>query len=393
MNIEKQLKDKTAKERANLKSKELAKVKIDKFTKKGINIEIIGDIEEIDDGIQLFAKAWKDGKQLGFGEDGTVEIERFRFYNPPVLVDDDNGEIIREWKEENEDTKEIITKYRKLKYDPNEVIKQILEQTIKLVGKENTKIIIGKIGHTTSTFYPEAGTGTYTCDGTIHAGSATGGWNQTHDATDSSSLGVNVVSTDLVKRYFAGSDRRADGFIRMTRSAFIYKTGAIDAGDVISSAILSVYGDSTNFGDTSGITEMAVIQLANGWTADNNINSADWNQFGDKVDDPTEGAPRIDLAVNWTQSDYNNFTLNATGKGWVAKSGETKPTGANNSGITYLGGRNNFDVEDVDPYDNASTNNRAYVYYADEDGTTKDPKLVVEHEEEPQTGGNFFQLF
>src|SRR3990167_1069334 len=43
----------------------------------------------------------KRGTELrGFGADGSVEIERFRIYNPPILVDDPNGTIIREWTDE-----------------------------------------------------------------------------------------------------------------------------------------------------------------------------------------------------------------------------------------------------------------------------------------------------
>ena len=93
--IEKVLKDKTSVEKIKIKSEELAKVSIGKFKKNDLDIEIIGDIKEIDGGIELFAKAWKDGKQLGFGKDGSVEIERFRFFNPPFLVGDVNGDIVR----------------------------------------------------------------------------------------------------------------------------------------------------------------------------------------------------------------------------------------------------------------------------------------------------------
>jgi len=64
--IEKVLKDKTQVEKVNLKSKELAKVKLGKFKKDNLDIEIIGDIKEIDGGIQIFAKSLeKTEKQLG----------------------------------------------------------------------------------------------------------------------------------------------------------------------------------------------------------------------------------------------------------------------------------------------------------------------------------------
>jgi hypothetical protein len=38
---------------------------------------------------------WSNPK-LGLGKDGSVEIERFRFFNPTILVDDPNGSVVRE---------------------------------------------------------------------------------------------------------------------------------------------------------------------------------------------------------------------------------------------------------------------------------------------------------
>lgn len=119
-------------------------------------MEIIGEVKEINingqSGIELFAKAWKGDKQLGFGKDGSVEIERFRIFNPPILVDDPNGDIVREWTDEK--TGEL--KQRKLREDPIEAIRQTVAHNVKIVGKENAQIVIGKIGNTTSTFYPDA---------------------------------------------------------------------------------------------------------------------------------------------------------------------------------------------------------------------------------------------
>jgi len=64
------LTNKTAKEKAQLKSIELAKVKISKFKKGDFDIEIIGDIKEIEvngvNGIELFATAKKNGKPCSF---------------------------------------------------------------------------------------------------------------------------------------------------------------------------------------------------------------------------------------------------------------------------------------------------------------------------------------
>jgi len=69
--IEKLLKNKNSKERANIKGKEIAKVNFrgkHTDTKTKIKIEIT-DIKEIEGGVEVFARAWKGKKQLGFGKD------------------------------------------------------------------------------------------------------------------------------------------------------------------------------------------------------------------------------------------------------------------------------------------------------------------------------------
>jgi hypothetical protein len=98
------LTNKTPKEKANLKGREIAKIKkLARTKRKGFDIEIV-KTKAIEGGVEVFIKAWKDGKQVGFGKDGTVEIERVRLFNPPILVADKSGDVVREWTDE--ETKE-----------------------------------------------------------------------------------------------------------------------------------------------------------------------------------------------------------------------------------------------------------------------------------------------
>src|SRR3990167_5565775 len=124
-------------DRAFLKSCEIAKrgtefAGIYDSSQYGVRIEIIGEVKNIEingqSGIELFARAWRGTQQLGFGQDGSVEIERFRIFNPPVLVDDPNGTIIREWTD-------IITgeiKQRKLREDQIEALRQVIAHNAKI---------------------------------------------------------------------------------------------------------------------------------------------------------------------------------------------------------------------------------------------------------------------
>src|SRR3990167_1737916 len=92
------LQNKNSKEKSQIKSLEIAKLKhsgVYNGIQHGTKIEIIGEVKAIEingqHGIELFARAWRGTQQLGFGSDGSVEIERFRIFNPPILVDDPNG--------------------------------------------------------------------------------------------------------------------------------------------------------------------------------------------------------------------------------------------------------------------------------------------------------------
>jgi hypothetical protein len=50
----------------------------------GIKVEIVGTPSLIEvngiAGVEVFAKAWKNNQQIGFGDDGSIEIERFQVF-------------------------------------------------------------------------------------------------------------------------------------------------------------------------------------------------------------------------------------------------------------------------------------------------------------------------
>ena len=146
------LEGKTPAERADIKAAEIVKrMPVGTYDNSTYGLHIdIQNIEKIDGGIQIFARAWKDDNQLGFGADGSVEIERFRIFNPPILVDDPNGGIVRHIM----DAETGGQKDRRLKEDPVAAIRASLAHTVSLVGKEGARIIVGKRGNTTDTFYP-----------------------------------------------------------------------------------------------------------------------------------------------------------------------------------------------------------------------------------------------
>jgi virulence plasmid B protein len=97
VSISQMLEGKTPAERANIKSSEIVKVVSPGEYQDGVSGALINiqSIETIDGRVQIFARASKNGGQLGFGSDGSVDIERFRIFDPRILVDDPNGTITR----------------------------------------------------------------------------------------------------------------------------------------------------------------------------------------------------------------------------------------------------------------------------------------------------------
>jgi len=351
MNIENLLKGKKVKEKAQIKSREIAKLKIGKYSKDNLEVEIIGDIKEIDGGIELFATAYKNGKQCGFGKDGSIEIERFRYFNPPILVDDEKGDIIREWKNKKGETKQ-----RKLREDKEEVIKQILLQTIKLVGKEGKNIIKGKIGNTTSTFYASL-------DGESGASDASS-WYTAHDKTSGNDWeNGDAASTDRESLRCANKISPKG----ITRLFFFFDTSALGDTDTIDSAVLSLY-QTSGWGNAG--SDYLVIAGATP-ASDDALVAGDYDQVG-----TTQLSDRYTYPSNGSLNKYRDYTFNETGEGSIDK-----------TGYSIFSQRTSYDILRSAPGGDRGMRCQSINYT----GTTRDPKLVVVHEPAP-AGKSFAQI-
>lgn len=351
MRISDKIKNKPSKERAEIKSTEIAKLDHKgKFTIGDIEVEILS-LDKIDGGVEVYAKAWKNGKQLGWGN--GVEIERFRIFNPPVLVDDPNGDIVREFNDVEGNPKQ-----RKLREDPIQAIRETLVHTIKVSGKENANIIKGKVGRTTDTFYPAAGE-TEPVDGICrrrHGDDPDPGymsWSEVREG--SGTLARNTRTTDSV---VIQGDDTTDKWRNMHRQIFGFDTSGIGSGASIDSATFSLYGS----GNQDDYSQDVVIDR-NPPSSASAIAAGDYDLSGW---DETKQSDTTISCGSWNTSDYNDFTLNATGEGNV-----------NLTGNSWFGTRLSGDFDDTEP--TWSNDGRSYTasYMADETGTSSDPKLVV----------------
>lgn len=245
--------------------------------------------------------------------------------------------------------------------------------------------LLGQIAYAQTDFFPDAHTETNTVDGKCTA--AGGNWDTTHDATASDTCVDNSsVLNDCANTTTA---------FKIERMFAYFDTGTtIGATDSIDAAIASVFTDSADNSDNDGDNFISVVQVQGGnVVSDTGLSTADYDLVGDAVDNPTEGhdvGARISLTtIAAAGSVYHNWTLNATGRGWISRSGEQKPSGGT-GGITYLGWREGHDI-----LDNPITTggNSMQCYFAENTtgggGTDKDPKLSVTFSvvsaEEPDT--------
>jgi len=348
-----------AKEKANLKGVEIARVvQLQKYIRPDYDIEIV-EIKAIEGGVEVFARAWnKNGSQIGFGKDGSVDMERFRIYNPPILVDDLNGTIIREW------TDDITNKIMKrtLREDPNEALLQVLEHNLSVMKniRSGENIVVGKRGNTTSTFYPDADVESTSVDGYVAR------VNQTSWAAAREPLGGTDAPDNTTLLFVDAEEEFAENFT-ISRVFVLFDTSAITDEDTISSATLSLWPTTGEGADRNCV-------IANATPAsDTGLVVGDYDAL--TINTPTEfTTARIDYS---TIGAYTNATLNSDGLTNISKTGVSK-----------------FSVRHQDDVDNNQpTVGRQYAQFSSSDtaGTTQDPKLVVEHSGAAEVGvGTFY---
>lgn len=329
-----------ASEVANIKAAEIAKIDLVGSHKVGDYTIELESLTKIEKGVALFARVSKEGKQLGFGADGSVDIERFLFINPPVEIPTGNVEIVTKATEQYE--RDIMTE------DPTQALLRSLGHTISIVGKEGTKIEQGKRGNTTSTFFASYGEAVFGIESAV--------WATVHDLL----IGGGVDTGDNTARGYISS-----GNYNIFRLGYTFDTSSIPDTDTISAATFSGFVkdifDSDNDGDDW-------INIVGPFTPANPAAyaAADYDQFG-AVSNPTEYSTRKDLSTDFTDETYADFALNAGGIAVISKTGNT-----------LLGVREGHDAINVAYSTGIYTGIR--FAHVDTVGTSNDPKLVVVHD-------------
>lgn len=336
--IEDKLKGKAQAEKASLKAAEIAKLNFAGNHQKGdLSIEILS-LEQIEGGVQIFARAFRGGKQIGFGNDGTVDIERFRFFNPPVLVPSGAKESVVTTTET----------YEKDVFEENafDAVIETLAHTISLVAKDSNKIKQGKIGNTTDTFYATTG------ESIVVPENAS--WDAVHDATSGA-----VDTGDTTARGYISAGKYA-----IYRLGYTFDTSSIGDTDTIDSATFSGFVKDIYDSDNDGNDWINVVGP---FTPANETSYAggDFDQMG-AINNPTEYSTRKDLTSDFTDESYADFAFNAAGLAIISKTGNT-----------LFSVREGHDC--VDNAFSAGVFTGVRFQHVSFAGTTQDPKLVVTH--------------
>jgi hypothetical protein len=206
-----------------------------------------------------------------------------------------------------------------------------------------------------NTFYPDPNPETTCCDGGAQWTPApTGSWATAHAALAGTTASASETSLSVYSRLNATSSAT------INRAFALFDTSTMVDAVSIQAATVSCKGLSKINTDNDGDDWVNVVQTSPASNTD--ITTADYDQCG-AVTNPTEGATRIDLG-SISASAYNTWTLDATGRGWISK-----------TGITKLGWREGHDAIDSTPA--VDTQNFFSFSSADTSGTASDPKLLV----------------
>ena len=317
---------------------------VETVTQDNIKIEIIA-VEKIDGGVQVYAKAWNGKQQYGFGSDGSVEIERFRIFNPPILVPDPVGPVIQVYQDADGNNRQ-----RTLREDPKTALLHTISQVVKSTGKLGTNIVPNRIGRTTSTFYPSAGA-VSPVDGYVGKDDSSI-WSTTRTGTADV---TNVTSALFEHRNLIGNGNGPSAFT-LFRVFLLFDTSPIPDGDPINSATLSVYGDAKP-GTVGGNETLYAVSSTPASTS--TLTTADYNSIG--------STSFGDSGTTFNLGVYNDIALNSSGLANIT-----------NTGISQFALRGYYDFNNIAPVEAVSENSLNY-WAADQTGTSQDPMLVVNH--------------
>jgi len=360
-------------ERVRLKSYAIKKnTVLEKYiaTDTRYDIEFV-EVNEVEGGVEVLFRAWLNKNPIGFGKDGTVEIERGIIKNPPVLVPDPLGDIVTISPAEYRDGELFVaTSTFRYREDPTAALKEVIEHNITLIGKDGANIIAGKVGNTHTTYYPDPDPETTSMDAYAESDGTARSWASTIALT------TGTVSDTATIVFGMGYRQQTDTTFRfLDRGIILFDTSDIADTDTVDSATISLYGstkaDQTGHGDDTNIVTSTPA-------SNTSVAAGDFDGFGS-----TALSTNIAFA-DWSTSGYNDFVLNATGEAAIDV-----------TGISKFGTKGGYDISGSVPPATAAPPDDIYMRFHSAEntsGTTQAPKLVVQHSSAATTFPEFLLI-
>lgn len=295
-------------------------------------IEIVGAGNLGRGAIEIFARAWLDGVQLGFGTDGSVDVERFVVVNPPLFVADANGDIVKSVR----DVSGAAARSKRFRFAPTEAITRVIAESVRSSGKTSGIIVPGKTGRTTYTIYSQTADGYVSSESATYANARSGGG----DAF----LTAETAGADLYVGQVAGFYTVYESFISFDTSTVV---GTVSASTL--SMYLNTDASSTDFTITAAVRD---------WGA--GLTTADW-VAGASLSGLTAVGTLATSGIS--SAARNDFTSNGNFPGAISVGGTTR--------LLVFSSRHSG---------NNQPSGDEYVAFASADtsGTTDDPRLVIE---------------
>lgn len=338
-----------AAQRALHKGREIAKLgDLSRLPCGDYEVEI-RNFEAIEGGVQYEARAWKDSEAVGFGPDGTVEWERFRVFNPPIFVPDGTKTTLGDGTEEDNYKEDLEAAFLRDLADTIKVKKEKF-------GSEN--IIAGKVGHTTTTVFPDDDPESSTVAGRV-AESTQAGWSTIHAVTSGDSANPDAGVSPRVY-----GSTTTDEFGTIWRAFSYFNISSVSSGDTISSVTLSLYVTAV-YDQFTGSDCRSVGVIIGTLASDTNIVVGDFDAY-------TATRYASDLAMaSMATSEYasNAWSFNATG----IAAAETATDG---DGILRLAVMIDNDIDNSAP---TWESDKFGAILSEGPSDANPPKLVVEH--------------
>ena len=208
-------------------------------------------------------------------------------------------------------------------------------------------------GFNTLTAYPDAHTESTTVDGNITSGDGSAQtWTTLRNGYALSA--TPSVASDYIADI--NSKSNVGDWRYMIKGFFLFLTSGLTSDATISNAVFSVNCDYTVDNINSQYTHVVSSSPA----SNTDLATGDWGNVG------STSFASISTG-SFSTSGYNDFTLDGNGKNNVSK-----------TGISKFGTRIKSEIDNSEPANSGSYHMAgARCYFADQTGTSQDPKLVI----------------